>query len=180
MPTWPTGTTDSIRLRNRGFSLIEILVVLVIVGVLTGGVLLSIRGGGERAMENAARRAAARVQLACERAVLGGRDIGFTAVRDGLRFGYLELDGWYPLGADGNDELRARPLAPGIELLALREGVELPLEDEPGTEPAFACLSSGEMTPFVLRLDRADIQRPWELEGRLDGGLELKQVDRGR
>lgn len=178
MPTWPTGTSDRPRRGSRGFSLIEILVVVVIVGVVTGTVMLSIRGSGERAVENAAQRARALVALACERAVLSGRDIGFTPVIEGLRFGYFERDGWQPLSDAGSDELRARALGRQLQLVAMREGVELPLEEEAGREPAFACLASGELTPFVLRLMRDDAVQAWELEGRLDGELLLRQVPR--
>ena len=66
--------------KARGFSLIEILVVVVIVGVTAAVVALSVRGSGEREVENAAQRARALVRLACERAIIGGRDIGFSAV----------------------------------------------------------------------------------------------------
>ena len=77
----------------RGFSLIEILVVLVIAGVLAGALVIAAGSSGPRELENAARRAQALVQLACERALIGGRDIGFAPVEGGLRFGYFEPDG---------------------------------------------------------------------------------------
>ncbi|MCB1568602.1 MAG: type II secretion system minor pseudopilin GspH [Xanthomonadales bacterium] len=174
---WRTGIAEYRRI-THGFSLIEILIVLVIIAVTTGAVVLSIRGSGEREVENAARRAQALITLACERAELGGRDIGIAAVTDGLRFGYFEIDGWRAFGEEGNDELRARALGKAVALRAWRENVELPLADAEGSEPAFACLSSGELTPFVLRIDRADVERPWELEAHLDGQIDLRQVAR--
>ncbi len=186
MPTSPAGTTEAWTIgpgpvrRARGFSLVEILVVLVIAGIAVAGVSLSVRGSGEREVENAARRAEMLVRLACERAVLGGRDIGFGVVRDGLRFGYFETDGWRVLGEGGSDELRARPLGRELRISAQRDSLALEVGEEPGREASFACLSSGELTPFALRIDRPDIERPWLLEGALDGHLTLSQVTRER
>ncbi len=166
---------------QRGFTLIELVVVIVIVGVIAGTVALSVRGSGEREVENAARRAQALIRLACERALLGGRDIGFTPVRDGLRFGYFETDGWRPLPpGNQSDELRPRPLGRELALGAERDGEPLMLADEPGREPSFACLSSGELTPFHLYIERADALTAWTLEGRLDGTLELSGETRRR
>ncbi|MFA5684358.1 MAG: prepilin-type N-terminal cleavage/methylation domain-containing protein [Lysobacteraceae bacterium] len=181
MPMSPAGASDPgviWRRAARGLSLIELLVVLVIVATVVAGTVLSVSGSGEREVENAARRAQSLIRLACERALIGGRDIGFSVVRDGLRFGYFEIDGWHPRDDTGSDELRARPLGRDLLLAAYREGIALPLPDEPEREPAFACLSSGELTPFVLHIDRPDAQQRWQLEGSLDGELLLQQVQR--
>lgn len=162
---------------RRGFTLIEMLVVIVIVGIVVAAITLSLRGSGEREVENAARRAEALVALACERAVIGGRDIGFSPVVDGLRFGYFQRDGWHPLLPSPNDELRPRALGNGIVLRAERDGEVLELEDDAPDEPAFACFASGELTPFVLEIARADAPLPWRLTGTLDGKLALQQGD---
>lgn len=159
--------------RNHGFTLIEILVVLVIAGALIGALVLASGGSGPRDLENAARRAQSLIAVACERAVIGGRDIGFAPVEGGLRFGYFELDGWREMADRPNDELRPRALGDGIELAAERDGEPLDLEPDAPVEPPFACLSSGELTPFTLRLTRPGVQDEWQLEGHLDGGLEL-------
>jgi general secretion pathway protein H len=161
-------------LRPRGFTLIEILVVLVIVGVVVAAVGMSVAGSGARQLENAARRAQALVALACERAVLGGRDLGFAAVEGGLRFGYFELDGWHELVDNPSDELRPRALGEGVELSVERDGERLVLSLDAPVEPPFACLSSGELTPFALELSRSGVAEVWRLEGRLDATLTLE------
>ena len=161
----------------RGFTLIELLVVVVIAGIVVAAMTLSWRGSGVREVENAARRAEALIALACERAVIGGRDIGFTPVADGLRFGYFQRDGWRELAPGGSDELRPRPLGEQIVLRAQRDGVELELAQDAPEEPAFACFASGEMTPFELEIARADAPLPWRLSGTLDGKLRLQEGD---
>jgi general secretion pathway protein H len=161
----------------RGFTLIEILVVLVIVGVLVGALVLASGGSGARDLENAARRAESLIAVACERAVIGGRDIGFAPVQGGLRFGYFELDGWHPVADRADDELRPRALGDGIELVAERDGEALELEADAPVEPPFACLASGELTPFTLRMTRPGVKDEWQLDGQLDGTLELAMRD---
>lgn len=158
---------------QTAFTLIEILVVLVIAGVLVGALVIASGGTGPRELENAARRAQSLIAVACERAVIGGRDIGFAPVQGGLRFGYFELDGWRQVTDRGDDELRPRALGEGIELVAERDGEALELDADAPEEPPFACLSSGELTPFVLRFARPGVKDEWQLEGHLDGRLDL-------
>lgn len=157
-----------------GFSLLEILVVLVIAGVLAGALVIAAGSSGPRELENAARRAQSLVQLACERAVIGGRDVGFAVVEDGLRFGYFETDGWKEVDMAAHEELRARALGEGLSLAAERDGEALELADEAPERPPFACLSSGELTPFTLRLSRVGVQGAWQVQGHLDGRIDLE------
>jgi type II secretion system protein H len=157
----------------RGFTLIEILVVLVIAGVLVGALALSYGGSAARELQTAAERSRRLLMLACERAVLGGRDIGFAPSTRGMRFGYYALDGWRELEDDASDELRLRPWGEGVEVRAERDGETIVLAAEAPAEPPFACLSSGELTPLRLVFSRPDAGAAWQLEGRLDGTLEL-------
>lgn len=163
-----------------GFTLIEVLVVLVIVGVVVGALTLSIGGSGARELENAARRSEGLIRLACERATLGGRDIGFVAQADGMRFGYFEPTGWRPLGAEATDELRARAWGPGIEVQAERDGERIEATEDLPDAPPFACLASGELTPMRLEFARAGVAERWELVGDLDGSTTLGRTDDAR
>jgi general secretion pathway protein H len=174
MPNSPRAEASR---RAKGFTLIEVLVVLVIVGVVTATLMLAAGGSGSRELENAAQRSRGLIALACERAVLTGRDLGFAPTRAGLRFGYFQAEGWRPLGDEGSDELRAGPWGAGVEANAEREGEAMELPEGAPSEADFACFSSGELTPFRFDFRRADVAEVWTLQGALDGSLTLTARD---
>jgi general secretion pathway protein H len=169
---------DASPLRSaRGFTLIEILVVIVIIGVVVGALTLTAGGSAARELENAAERSRRLIELACERAVLSGRDIGFAPTAKGMHYGYYERDGWHALAEQGGDELRPRPWGEGVEVRAERDGELLPSSDELPQDPPFACLSSGELTPLRLEFSRPDRSERWQLQGALDGRVSLTLLD---
>lgn len=160
--------------RQRGFSLIEILVVVVVIGVVVTAATLAYTGG-DRELEQAARRAETRVRLACERAAFTGTDVGFALVEDRLRFGRLVAGRWEPVGEGPAEALRERPLGDGVSLVAFRDGLPLPAGSP--EEPQFACFASGELTPFRLELRHPGAAQAWRVEGHIDGRMEMARVD---
>jgi type II secretion system protein H len=174
------GGARALRSNPGGFTLIEVLVVLVIAAVLVATLTLAIGASGTRELENAARRSQRLITLACERAVLSGRDIGFAALGDGLHFGYYEPEGWRELREDPGEELRVRPWGEGVDVQLEREDEPLPIATELPAQPPFACLSSGELTPLRIEFTRPDVAARWRLEGSIDGTLALAEVGDAR
>lgn len=75
------------RQRERGFTLIEIMVVMVIVGVMVGMISLVASGNRDkRELENEARRLIAVLQMAADEAVMQNVEIGLELTEDGYSF----------------------------------------------------------------------------------------------
>ena len=182
----------------RGFTLIEVLVVVVIVGIVSGLVLFSFGVlGDDRSLQREARRLSSLVELASEEALMQGRDFGLEFTRTGYRF--LEHDplttGWYEIV--GDELLRPRTLEEPLELELVLEERDVSLgeqfarveedagDDEDDEEngagvralddeyaPHVLIFSSGDVTPFDLTVirptDRSEILVGMAPDGRLE------------
>jgi general secretion pathway protein H len=76
----------SVALRSRGFTLLELLVVLVILGVAAGVVSLSVAPSEQRLAEREAQRLAVLFRLAQDEARTRGRPVAWVADTAGYRF----------------------------------------------------------------------------------------------
>jgi general secretion pathway protein H len=109
-----TGPANS---RSRGFTLIEILVVVVIIGVISAGVLLSVNlTGRDRDLEKESDRLLSLVNYAREQAELQTREYGVIFHDDGYQFvAYDARRGlWREVYED--DILRLRKLPSGLDV----------------------------------------------------------------
>jgi general secretion pathway protein H len=161
---------------RAGFSLIELLVVVVIIAVLTLAVTLSLAGSAERQLTRESERFEGLVRVACEKAEQTGREIGVSVGTGGFAFQQLAGDKWQD--ADPEGELRPRPWLDGMHVALSRDGrgVDLAARDVP---PQIVCFSSGEMTPFALTLALGDA-KPWRITGSDDGTTKRDRVEARR
>ena len=128
--------------RSLGFTLVEILVVIVIIGIVTVGAMLSMSFlGSDRQMGAEADRLAALINYAEEQANLQTRELGLYCTSSGYRF--LTFDArsnlWVPV--TGDDALRTRQLPDGLQLKLNVDGQDVVLKDQmpplppPGSAP---------------------------------------------
>jgi general secretion pathway protein H len=142
---------------TRGFSLIEVLVVVAIIGVIALVVTLSVTGNGERQVRRDADRFEAVMTQACEQAELGGREIGVIVGEAGYEFRLMSGDQWLEFPDGG--VLRPRAWTDGMHVELSREGRSVDLATPRNTTPQLLCYSSGERTPFALTLALGDAPR---------------------
>jgi general secretion pathway protein H len=91
---------------RSGFTLLELLVVVVIAGITLGVVSLNAFRSDQQILQNDAQRIALLLQLAREEAILRNRPTAFEADANSYRFLVREENGWQALTED--DMLRQR------------------------------------------------------------------------
>lgn len=144
-----------------GFTLLELLVVIVLIGVIAGFAALSVGDGGQgERLETEAQRLAALITLAGEEAVLDGRQLGLSMTPEGYRFLEYGEELWEVVESDRL--FRARELPAGVAAELVVDGMPVDVKgpvDEENPEvlkPHLTFSPSGERTPFELTLAPAD------------------------
>ncbi len=153
-------------MRSKGFTLIEILVVLVIMAVVISLAVLSIGTTGRDAqLDEESRRIEGLVDILHERALLEGRDFGLRIAPNAYEFVVYspDRDRWLPLNDE--HEFRHRDLPKGVSFQLQLDSVDVVLKaPEQGLSssdprpPQVAIAASGEGTPFRLILLREATQ----------------------
>ncbi|MDX2235199.1 MAG: GspH/FimT family pseudopilin [Hyphomonadaceae bacterium] len=108
----PISATGDLRTADAGYTLLEALATLMIVGLLSTAVLLS-SPGPERRTRDAAEQLAARLALASDESILLNRPVALVVNAEGYGFARLQDDGWRRI--ETRSPLIFRPWPNGIE-----------------------------------------------------------------
>lgn len=190
MPTSVTGTSNKALRRpaarpDPGFTLLEVLVVIVIVGIITSMAVISVKVlGGDHEMDQEAARLQAILLQSREDAMLVGTDVGLRV--DTTGYDFLRYDSRKDLWQTVSDDpmLRPRALPDGLTLTLRLEGRDVVfrknesqqslLKDaEPLIEPQVVVQASGDLVPFDITLRRDGTTEERRVSGTIEGKIEI-------
>ena len=137
----------------QGFTLLEIMVVLVLMGILASLAVLSVGGGSQDRLAQEGQRLAALLELQQQEAILTGEIRGVQFGRQGYAILTLDEQGtWGP--PDATNTLIRHELPEDIALGLWVDNRPAPLEKS--RFPQVLLLNSGEATEFVVVFSLAD------------------------
>ena len=188
---------------QSGFTLLELLIVMGVVGVLASLVTLTIRGADfNDELEREARKVGAQVSLLQDEAIVQSREIGIRLWQNAYRFWlWSPQSGWLPLEGDNDFQAHTLPEESEITLALTGQPIELeplPLKGFPTVAPSDAnsntslasgtappppdfknnlphivLFSSGEAIPFELALTHPESTLKWTVTGDAIGQLKI-------
>ena len=180
--------------KARGFTLIEILVVVIIIAIISGVALMSINLiGDDRELDTERKRLAALIEVAQDEAMMQGRELGLELMTSTYRF--VEFDPftyqWSEIQAD--ELFRLRQLPEGMEFDLYVEDKRIVLDtdpkefedpDKPGMSltgetytPHVFIFSSGESTSYEVRLRRPLNDQQLVMRGDVLGSIEFVEEE---
>ena len=132
----------------QGFTLLELMIVLVVIGMLLGMVSLVVAPNPLREARYEAGEVAGMIQRLRERAVLNGEQYGIRLSESGYRVMQLQDREWRPM-----DAFHQWPAH--LRLHLEQDGQALTLGGDQGL-PQLLMLSSDENTAFILTFSMGD------------------------
>ncbi len=174
--------------RSRGFTLIEILVAVVIIGIVMSVAILSLSlVGDDRELKREAQRLVSLMQLAQDDAMMQGREFGVEFTTNAYRFVEYEPVSGHWAEPPFDDSLKTWQLPDDYEIYLFMEDRQIPLDPEPRTiaydeeidpavgsyTPHVLIFSSSDVTPFELHIRRRQDDLRIAIQADLLGNFEF-------
>jgi len=171
-------------LLEKGFTLLELLVVIVLLGLLTSFMMLSINISGlESELDEEANKIYALIRLAKEEAIIQAKEIALAI--DKQSYVFMELKKivknnkekyiWEPVN---NKIFRERKLHPGLEIrMETKEEYVFQYKDKRRKLTPTIFSSTGEQSEFILNAYIKDNKNNYyKIDGKINGDIAIEKI----
>lgn len=167
--------------RRSGFTLIEVLVVIAVIGTVISLAALSFGESRSRSLEREAERLQGLLRLAVDEAIIRSVPMGLVVDRGGYRFLQRPRQAgqrrWVPMT---NDRTFSEHKLPGFAELAMTERADALTRvdvDANAHRPDAMINATGALTPFQLKLRGEPRDPVWRIKATRDGTITLERHD---
>lgn len=161
MPTLAVGSRWPRRVQLRGFTLLELLIVVAIVAMASAGVSLALRDSAQSRLDTQAQRLTALLESARAQSHMLGVPVRWRATPTGFAWDGLPTTGPSPLPTNWTEEgvsaSSAQPVLLGPEPLILPQSVRLWLTNQPGRSLQ---VGTDGVRPFAVQNPVLETTRP--------------------
>ena len=167
---------------ERGFTLLEIMLVIFLIGLASAGVVQTFATASEPPAKKAAQDFLTRFAQFKDRAVIEGQTLGVLIDPPGYQFMQRRQGQWLPVSATRLSAQVTVPkqvqmlLQPGSDIWQKEYALELQKEAKKKT-PQIRFSPFEPATPFTLRFYSAAQNACWAVKLAHDGALSLNQCD---
>lgn len=189
---------------ESGFTLIELMMVIFVIGIMAGLAVMNVGGNDEREFRRDVARIKQVLVLAQDEAPFSGEEIGFALDADGTSYSFLRFDEqalvWEPFEKEG---FGVHKLPEQYEIVLEVSGDKVDLvrlyketykvsdkldnwltEEKPKKKlpvPSLVFFSDGQYTPFKLEVSNSRVKDlVYTLEGDGLGALSVSHSQTGR
>lgn len=168
-------------MRNRGFTLIEMLVVMLIIGISVSLATIAFQDNRAEQLQREARRLTALLELGLDESAMRSNIIGIRFEPRSYAFFVRAGDGWKEIEDD--PILRRREIPEPAELQLLVDGLAADKASPAATDkdqtppPQVYLLPSGEALPFEVSLVHPDLPQYYRVRVELTGKVSLHAED---
>ena len=159
--------------QQRGFTLIEILVVLVIIGIVIAAATFLLKDSGQgQTLRSSVNLLQQRLLLAEQQAIITSNPLGFAVSQSGYQFyEFITADDgtsqWKLITQRG--PLSFQAWSGSLNLRLFINGNDILIPNRLPAQPMIVINSSATITPFEFTIDH------YRLQGELSGAIEIAQ-----